>query len=107
MIDLLRTVKEELMPGSYKLRVREVVPRLEASPQQKPLKRAVKGNEKRINVVHGKLQINFFVGKKLVAKYIPEGEGLANEGWDLRMNEIDGICPDWTASYFEITVKRS
>ena len=45
--------------------------------------------------------------KKLVAKYIPEGEGLANEGWDLRMNEIDGNCPDWRASYFEITVKRS
>ena len=40
VIDLLRTVKEELMRGSYKLRGREVVPRMEASPQQKPLKRA-------------------------------------------------------------------
>ena len=67
------------------------MPRLEASPQQKPLKTAhamffealaaVKGDEKRINVVHGKLQISFFVKKKsLVAKYTPEGEGLADEG---------------------------
>ena len=67
VIDLLRTVKEELVRGPYKLRSREVVPRMEASPQQKPLKRAhamffkaltaVKGNGKRINVVYGKLQI--------------------------------------------------
>ena len=90
MIDLLRTVKEELKRSPDKLRVREVVPRMEASPQQKPLKRAhavffkaltaVKGNGKRINVVYGKLQINFFVDKKLVARYIAEREGLANEG---------------------------
>ena len=45
--------------------------------------------------------------KSLVAKYIPEGEGLANEGWDLWMNEIEGTCSDWRASYFELMVRRS
>ena len=58
-------------------------------------------------MVHGKLQIFFFMDKNLVAKYIPEGEGLANEGWDLRMKENEGICSDWRASYFEMMVKRS
>ena len=111
VIDLLRTVKEELKRGPDKLRGREVVPRMEASPQQKPLKRAhamkaLTAVKKRINVVHGKLQISFFVDKKLVAKYTPEGEGLANEGWDLWMNEIEGICSDWRASYFELMVKK-
>ena len=33
----------------------------------------VKGDEKKINVVYGKLQIGFFGLKSLVAKYIPEG----------------------------------
>ena len=67
----------------------------------------MEGKEKRINVVHGKLQISFLWTKNLVAKCTPEGEGLANEGGDLRMNEIEGICSDWSASYFEIMVKRS
>ena len=55
---------------------------------------AVKEDEKKINVVYGKLQISFFVHESLVAKYTPEGKGLANEGWDLRMEEIQGICAE-------------
>ena len=57
---------------------------------------AVKGNDKKVNVVYGKLQVSFFVDKHLVAEKTPEGEGLASEGWDLRMSEVEPICADWS-----------
>ena len=37
----------------------------------------VGGNESKINVVHGKNQISFFVGSAMAAQYTPEGDGLA------------------------------
>ena len=98
MIELLRIVKEEFEKGPCKLRGREVVPR----PQQKHLRKLMlcssrscqQGKEMKINVVYGKLQNSFFVHASLVTKYTPEGEGLANEGWDPRMEEIQGICSE-------------
>ena len=41
----------------------------------------VNGDESKIHVVYGKIQISFFVGSAMAAKYTPEGEGLAGEGW--------------------------
>ena len=101
----------------FTIKTRDVVSRLESSPQQKNLKRAhamffkalttAKGHEKRINVVYGKLQISFFVNKGIVAKYTPEREGLANEGWDLRLEEVKDICTEWSAQYFEKMLKSN
>ena len=41
--------------------------------------RNVKGDEIKIHVVCGKIQICFIVGSAMAAKYIPDGEGLAGE----------------------------
>ena len=59
------------------------------SPKRKPLVKAhalfykglkaVGGSESKINVVHGNIQISFFVGGAMAAKYTSEGEGLAGE----------------------------
>ena len=46
---------------------------------QKGLKEAG-GDESKIHVVYGKIQISFFVGGDMAAKYTPEGHGLAGEG---------------------------
>ena len=39
----------------------------------------MKGDEIKIHVVCGKIQICFIVGSAMAAKYIPDGEGLAGE----------------------------
>ena len=72
MIGLLKVVKADLKNVSYKIRDQEVTARLEVSPPKKPLAKAhalfyrglkaVKGDLSQITVVHGKLQISFFVG---------------------------------------------
>ena len=80
------------------------------SPQQKLLRKLMlcasrpcqQGKEMKINAVYSELQNSFFVHTSLVTKYTPEGEGL-----DIRMEEIQGICSEWSTSYFEIMVKAS
>ena len=84
MIDLLRIVKEELKKKHYTIKQREVVARLESSPQQKRFNRAhtvffkvlnaTKRDEKQIHVHCGKLQISFFVNQKICSKiHTPRG----------------------------------
>ena len=83
MIGLLETVENELKKIPYKLHGQEVSARLEMSPKMKPLAKApcvVLQRPRRSGRKYGKVQIIFFVGSAIVAKYTPEGEGLAGEG---------------------------
>ena len=74
---------------------------MEMSPERKPLAKAhalfdkglkaVGGNESKINVGSGKIQKSFFVGSATAAKYAPEGEGLAGEGWSIKFDVIEAI----------------
>ena len=92
-IGLLDVMREELKKGPYKQKDHVVSSRLELSPERKPLAKAhalfyegleeVKGNKSKIHVVCGKIQIRFFVGSTIAAKYTPEGEGVAGGGWDI------------------------
>ena len=76
------------------MRGREVSSRLEMSPKRKPLAKAhalfykglkeVKGDESKTHVVNGKIQMSFFVGSAMAAKYTPEGEGHARNGWTVK-----------------------
>ena len=100
-IGLLDVMREELKKGPCKQKGQEVSSRLELSPKRKPLSKAhalfytglktVKGDESRIHVVYGKIQISFFIGSAMATKYTPEGEGLAGEGWDIKPDVIAGI----------------
>ena len=78
---------------SYELHGQEISSRLEMSPKRKPLTKAhalfykgfktVDGDESTISVVYGKIQISFFVGGAMSAKFSPEGDGLAGEDWNI------------------------
>ena len=93
------------------LRGREVSSRLEMSLRRKPLAKAhavvykglkyVKGDESKIHVVYGKFQISFFVGSAFAAKYTPQGEGLAEEGWTIKPDVFAGICTHFSEALFE------
>ena len=117
MIGLLDIIKEALKKDPYKLRGREVTSRLEMSPKRKPLARAhalfykglkeVKGSESKIHVVYGKIQISFIVGSAMAAKYTPEGEGLAGEGWAIKPDIISCICTEFSEALFETAVNSS
>ena len=73
---------------------------------QKGLKE-VKGDESKIHVVYGKNQISFFVGSAMAAKYTPEGEGLAGEGWAIKPEVISSICTEFSEALFEAVVNSS
>ena len=99
------------------MRERVVSCRFELSPKRKPLAKAhalfyrglkeVKGDESKIHVVYGKLQISFFVGSAMAAKYTPEGEGLAGEGWAIKPEVISAICTELSEALFEAVVNSS
>ena len=57
------------------------------------------GNESKINVVYGKIQ--------MAAKFTPEGEGLAEGGWNIKPEVISAICTDFSEALFEAIVKSS
>ena len=88
--------------------------RLELSPKRKPSAKAhalfykgleeVKGDKSKIHIVYGKIQISFFVGSAIAAKYTPEGEILAGEGWDIKSEIIAGICTEFSEPLFEAVV---
>ena len=63
----------------------------------------MKGDESKIHVIYGNTQISFFVGSA-IAKYTPEGEGLAGEGWDVKSEVIAGICTEFSEPLFEAVV---
>ena len=54
-----------------------------------------------------KKQISFFVGNAMAAKYTPEGEGLAGEGWAIKQDVISGICTEFSEALFEAVVDSS
>ena len=91
-----RRVKDELKKEPSKIRDQEVTARLEMSIQKKNLEKAhalfykgfkaMGGNASKINGVYGKNQISFFVSGALAAKFTPEREGLAGEGWNIKPN---------------------
>ena len=84
MTGLLKIVFDELKKTPYKLHEQEVSARLESSPEKKTRAKAhalfhkglkaVGGNESKINVVCGKIQISFFVESATAAKSTPQGE---------------------------------
>ena len=47
------------------------------------------------------------VGSAIAAKYTPEGEGLAGEGWNIKPAVIAAICTDFSETFFEAIVKSS
>ena len=113
-IGLPDVMREELKKGHYTQKDQVVSSRIELSTQRKPYAKAhalfkkgleeVKGDKSKIHVVYGKIQISFFVGSAIAAKYTPEGEGLAGEGWDIKSDVIAGICTEFSEPFFEAVV---
>ena len=64
------------------------------SPEKKPVAKAhalfykVLKSMRTDESMYGKLQISFFVGGAMAAKFTLEGEGLAGEGWDIKPEVI-------------------
>ena len=87
------------------------------SPQKKPLAKAhalfykslkaAKADESQINVICGELQISVLIGRGLAAKFTPEREGLADQGWIINHDIIGAICTDYSEALFEAIVKTS
>ena len=67
----------------------------------------VGGDESKIHVVYGKIQMSFFVGSATAAKHTPEGEGLAGEGWNIKPDVTAGICTEFSEALFEAVVNSS
>ena len=84
--------------------------RLEVSHQKKPLAKAhalfykvrsaARKDESQINVICGKLQISFLIGRGLAAQFTPEGEGLANQGWKINHDIFGAIFTDYSEALF-------
>ena len=64
----------------------------------------MKGDKSKIHVVCGKIQISFFVGSAIAAKYSPEGEGLAGERWDIKSEVIRNLYRIQRDPFFEAVV---
>ena len=47
------------------------------------------------------------MGNAMAAKYIPEGEGLAGEGWNIKPEVIAAICTEFCEPLFKAVVKSS
>ena len=117
MIELLQMVKDELNKKPYTLYDQLVKARLEISFQKKPLTKAhalfykglkaVKAYESKINVIYCKLQISFLIGRGLAARFTPEGEGLADQGWTNNHDILGAICTDYSEALSEAIVKTS
>ena len=65
------------------------------------------GNESKINVVYGKIQMSFFVGGAMDAQFTPEGEGLAGKGWTIKLEVISAICTEFSEAHLEAVVHSS
>ena len=111
-------MREELKKGPYKQKDQVVSSGLELSPKRKPLTKAhalfYKGLEEMKRVTSPrftfsveKIQISFFVGSASAAKYSPEGEGLAGEGWDRKSEVIAGICTEFSEPFLRPLSTRS
>ena len=92
MVGMLDITKKNSRRCPKRLHGQEICARLEMSPKRKPLARAhalfyktpqVGGDESKIHVFYGKISISFFVEGATAAKFTPEGDGLAGEGWSI------------------------
>ena len=109
MIELLRVVKDELNEKPYKLHDQLVKARMEISSQKKTLDEgpclvlqraeSSEGRRVQINVMYGKLQTSFLIGRGLAATFTPEGEGLADQGWTIN-HDIIGASVQITVRHF-------
>ena len=54
-----------------------------------------------------KIQMSFFVGSAMAAKYTPEGEGHAGKGWTIKSKGIAGICTEFSEALLEAVVHAS
>ena len=102
MIELLLVVKDELNKEPCKLHEQLVKARLEITPTRNPWRRrtpcfhkglsAARADESKINVICDKLHISVLIGRNWGAKFTPEGEGLADQGWIINHDIIGAIC---------------
>ena len=117
MVGMLDIIKNELKKDPYKLHGQEIFSRLEICPKRKCLAKAhalfykglkkVGGDESKIHVVYGKIQVCFFVRSVMAAKYTPEGEDLARKGWNIKPDVVAGICTEFGEALFEAVVNSS
>ena len=117
MAGLLDVIKAKLRKEPCKLHGQELSSRLEISLKRRFLARAhalffkglkeVGGNKSKIHVVCGKIQITLFVAGAMAAKYTPEGEGLAGEGWTIKPEVLAGICAELSEALFGAVVNSS
>ena len=56
----------------------------------------MKGYEFKTTMVYGKVQIRFFAGVAMAAKFTPKGESLADEGWIIKPAVISAICTEFS-----------
>ena len=68
-------------------------------------------DETKIKTIFGNLQISFFAEvipqgqRHLAAKYTRDGEGHANEGWQIKSEVMSKDCTDFADLLFETVVK--
>ena len=76
----------------------------------KGLKEA-QGDDSEIKTIYGNLHISFFAEvrpqgqRQLAAKYTCEGEGHADEGWQINKGVVSRVCTDFHHTLFETVVK--
>ena len=51
----------------------------------------MKGDESKVRTFYKELQISFFLGRDVAAKYTREGEGHAEEGWVINIPVVSKI----------------
>ena len=109
MIEIMKVMREKMAKTKYCVNGERVTQNLAMSPRRNLWAHAVffKGllearrNDKTIKTVYGSLQISSFaeVGpqgqRHLAAKYTREGEGHANEGWQIHQEVVSQVCADF------------
>ena len=116
MIDLPKTMNEELDQAACKITGQNVKARLEVSPQRSPSTKSaalhlqrlkkMKSDESQARIF-GKFQISFHVGKDVAAKFIHEGEGHAEGGWVIHMKVLSDNSTNLNDAFFGTIVKSS
>ena len=67
----------------------------------------MQGDESKVRTFYGKLQISFYVGRDVAAKFTREGEGRAEEGGIINIPVVSAICTDFNDALFKTMVKSS
>ena len=67
----------------------------------------MQADEAKINLVFGELQMSFLIVRGLAARFTPESEGFADQGWTVNHNIIGAICTDCSEALFEAILGAS